>query len=357
MTGVPQPTLPRFEPIETDRLVVRPVRASDVDALWLRRNDAETAAYQAWDVPYERSRAERLIEAVLALDATPPPDGWFQLMVDDRATGRNVGDLALHTTFAGRCAEIGYTVDAATRGTGVATEAAAALARWCFEVLGASRVSAQMHPDNVASIRVAEHIGMVFEGHTRNSFWVDRHDGGADNSDDWLYGMTPDSWRAWNERPRHAPATVQLTEIDHTNVLDALELETHRSQRAYVSPMDRSIAVAWQPGPHEGADVVPWPRLIEADGELVGFVMVAEPTDTMPEAYLWRLLIDRMHQRRGIGALVLDIVVEQARRWGAPHLDVSWAEGPGSPEPFYRRAGFRPTGEVEDDEIVARLEL
>jgi len=91
------------------------------------------------------------------------------------------------------------------------------------------------------------------------------------------------------------------------------------------------------------------------DGELVGFVMLAERTARHPEPYLWRLLVDRRHQRRGIGDRVLDLLVDRLRRAGAPSLLVSWVPGRGSPAPFYLRRGVRPTGVVDDGEIGARL--
>lgn len=349
--------LPRFEPIETDRLLIRPVRADDVDALWLRRNDETTAQYQAWDVPYPRERAQGLIDAIVELDGTPPGDGWLQLSVDDVDTGTPVGDLALHLTFEGRVAELGWTISADARGRGLATEAAGSLAAWCFDTLGVSRVSAQMHPDNAASARVAEHLGMVYEGRSRNSYWVDRADGTAENTDDVIYAMTPDDWTAWNERSRSAPSVVELVEIDHTRVDAALGLATHHSQRTLVAPMEVSLVQAAHPRPHEGDPVVPWQRLIEADGEIVGYVLVAAPTERFPTPYLWRFLIDRIHQRRGIGRLVLDIVAEQCRAWGATDLEVSWMPGPGSPEPLYRQFGFEPTGKVEHGEIHGRATL
>ncbi len=356
-TAGPRRPVPRFEAIETERLVLRNVCADDVDALWQRRNDEATASFQAWDVPYPRERAEELVMSIVALDGTPPGDGWFQIAVDDRASGDAVGDLALHLTFDGRCAEIGYTFAPAGRGRGWATEAAAALAEWCFESVGVSRMSAQLHPENRASARVAERIGMVFEGHTRNSYWLDRNDGTAENSDDWLYGMTRDEWDAWRRRPQVAPTEVRLVEITHENVRTVLDLATHRSQRRFASTTAESIADAFAPEPYEGAPADPWPRAVEADGELVGFTMVARPTATMPEAYLWRLLVDRLHQGRGIGRRVVELVIDQVGRWGAPALETSWVPGPGSPEPLYRSMGFEPTGEVEDGEIVGRLEL
>ena len=103
--------------------------------------------------------------------------------------------------------------------------------------------------------------------------------------------------------------------------------------------------------------MVPWPRIVHADGEAVGFVMMQEPTTTHPDAYLWRLLIDRMHQRRGIGKRVVQAVIDQAREWDCSALSVSWVPGVGSPEPMYLAVGFEPTGEIDDGEVVARLQL
>lgn len=354
--AVPARTLPRFEPLATERLVLRPVRTEDAPSLALRRSDPTVAGLQSWDVPYPADAAHSLIDELAALDGVPPGDGWFQVTVttDD---GTIVGDVALHLTFDGRCAELGYTFAREHRRRGYATEATAAMAAWCFETLGVSRVSANMHPDNVASARVAEALGMTYEGTSPAAYWVDHHDGSSANSDDVHYGMTGEQWRAWRDRPLTPPIEVALVGLDPDNVRELLELRTHRSQEDLVSPMSGSLADAL--GHLSGGDgrVVPWPRAIAADGELVGFVMLAEPTGRRPDTYLWRLLIDRLHQRRGVGRRVLDAVIAQARDWDSPAVTVSWAPGPGSPEPFYRRAGFVPTGKVHDGEIQARLDL
>ena len=92
-------------------------------------------------------------------------------------------------------------------------------------------------------------------------------------------------------------------------------------------------------------------------GELVAFAMLAKITEAHPEPYLWRLLVDRLHQRRGIGQRVLDLVVEQCREWGAETLLTSWNPERGTPEPFYLAYGFEPTGNIVDDEVEARLTI
>ncbi len=348
--------IPRFEPIETERLRIRPVQPGDVDALQQRRSDPTTAEFQAWDVPYPLDRAQALIDDVVALDATPPGDGWFQVTLVERSTDAIVGDLAVHATFDARCAELGWTLDVDARGKGYATEAVTALAAWCVELLGVSRVSATMHPDNHSSARVAERVGMVFEGIAENAFWLDRHDGTAENSHDLRYAMTADQWRAWRERPQSPAGEVHLVPIEPGNITQLETLRTHRSQERLVAPMAASMFDAVSHLVSDSA-AVPWLRGVRADGEMVGFVMLAEPTAERLDAYLWRLLIDRMHQRRGVGRQVLDAVVAQAKAWDAPALTVSWMPGPGSPEPFYLGYGFHPTGTNDHGEIDARLDL
>lgn len=68
-------------------------------------------------------------------------------------------------------------------------------------------------------------------------------------------------------------------------------------------------------------------------------------------------MIDRCHQRRGIGRRVLDLVVDVVGAWGHHELDVSYVPGVGSPEPLYLGYGFVPTGNIIDGEIEARLQL
>jgi diamine N-acetyltransferase len=73
--------------------------------------------------------------------------------------------------------------------------------------------------------------------------------------------------------------------------------------------------------------------------------------------WLWRLMIGATHQRQGIGTAALAAAVDEVRARGGTELYTSWVPGHNGPEPFYRQLGFLPTGEIDDDEIVARLAL
>jgi diamine N-acetyltransferase len=94
---------------------------------------------------------------------------------------------------------------------------------------------------------------------------------------------------------------------------------------------------------------------VAADGEVVGFVMLALPRAHDPRWYLWRLLVDARHQGRGVGRRAVGLVADRVRTGGGRELFTSWVPGDGSPEGFYRRLGFAPTGEVEEGEVVAVL--
>ncbi|MET0843808.1 MAG: GNAT family N-acetyltransferase [Mycetocola sp.] len=59
--------------------------------------------------------------------------------------------------------EVGYHVRAELQGLGYATEAAAACRVFATDVLEAAHLVAIIHPDNTASKRVAEKIGLEFE--------------------------------------------------------------------------------------------------------------------------------------------------------------------------------------------------
>ena len=339
-----------FEPIRTARLLLRAPRTEDADALYERHNDPRVAALQDWPTPYSRERAEGLIASCIA-EGGPTDGEWWMVTVADPDDTEVLGDLPLHMSNGMRTAEIGYTLAAEHWGKGYAVEAVDTLVDHLFDTYPLTRIFGMLHPDNRASAQVLERTGFLFEGHTRLSYWL-----GDDNSDDWIYGLLRPDREAWKNRPRTRPNEVRLVEVTHDNVTEVLALATHRSQQAFVAPMAKSLARALVGHVEDdGTEVEAWHRAIEADGELAGFVMVA--LRGAKEPFLWRLLIDRMHQRRGVASMAMDLVEDEMRSRGHETLLTSYHQGRGSPEPFYRARGYEPTGEVEGGEVVARKAL
>lgn len=345
-----------FTPLTTERLLLRPARVSDTDALFERRADPIVSELQDWPMPYSRERAEAQIAKTTAEDAPSVNGGWM-LTIADHADSIIYGDINIFLEDEGHTSGVGYSITPAYWGRGFASEALTGVVDWLFDVQGVSRAYAMLHPDNYRSARVLETCGFVYEGRMRNACWVE-----AEVSDDLIYGLTPTQRSEWNSRPRTPPSTVELVEPYPKGLRRVIELGTHRSQERMVAPIAVSLAQVAVPPYEEGFDgkpgdprVVPWPRIVHADGEPVGFVLLQEPTEANPEPYLWRLLVDRMHQRRGIGKRVIEAIIDQARAWGSEAISVSWVPGVGSPEPLYLSMGFVPTGEIEDGEVVGRL--
>lgn len=315
------------------------------------RNDPDVATYQDWQTPYSMEDAEKVVSALVVMEG-PKDKEWWMAVIADPDTDEALGDLAVHLSWEGRTAEVGYTLTKAHWGRGYAIEALSAMVEYLFEDLGVTRQFGMLHPHNPASAMVLERTGFLFEGHTRLSFWL-----GDEVSDDWIYGLTRPDWETWCNRKRFQPDKVGLIDITTENERIVSKLSTHRTQEEFVAPMLASFTDALFPDVVDGAPVIPWMRAIVADDEIVGFVMLALRSEHHPEPFLWRLLVDRLHQRRGIGGRVLDLIREECLNRGDRTLLTSWAEGKGSPRPFYLRNGFEPTGRIVDEETEARKRL
>jgi RimJ/RimL family protein N-acetyltransferase len=93
--------------------------------------------------------------------------GWRSVL--DRATGQWLGFVGLNFVapeldgFAPDQVEIGWSLVRSAWGHGYATEGARPALDEGFERVGLDRVVARLQPANLASIRVAEKIGMSFE--------------------------------------------------------------------------------------------------------------------------------------------------------------------------------------------------
>ena len=335
--------------IRTQRLRLRLLREADVPVFVEYRNDPRLAEYQAWELPFSAESGEAIAAEQAQRDHVAEGE-WTTMVVE--LDGTQIGDVVANLHHGGGVAEIGYTLMPEYQGKGYASEAAGALVDHLI-ARGVQRIEASLDVRNVPSMRVLEAIGLQFECIAKLAFcwrgeWVD----------DLRYSMTAAERAAWVARPRHAPETVELVDITPDDARAWTRVVTHYSQRQLVSPIANSFTDALFPELIDGAPVLPWLRGIVADGERAGFMMVAAVTDAHPEPYLWRFMLDRNHQRRGIGARALDQLFSLLREQGNTSIFTSYVAGvPGTPEPFYRGLGFVPTGEMDDDETVARLTL
>lgn len=145
-----------------------------------------------------------------------------------------------------------------------------------------------------------------------------------------------------------APA-IELQAITPALRLSVVGLEVAPEQRRFVGPVEHYLELC------EREDS-PWrPFAVLERGEVVGFAMHGvDPDDDT--AWIGGLVIDRVHQRRGFGRAVVDMLVARAAAAGRASA-LSYEPANTVARTLYRRAGFLETGEREGDEVVARRPL
>ena len=145
-------------------------------------------------------------------------------------------------------------------------------------------------------------------------------------------------------------AAVSLREISKETVRKICNLKVSDDQNKFVAPNAVSIAEAYF---YEEA----WFRAIYADNTPMGFLMLYDDRKK-PEYFLWRMMIDTRFQGMGFGKKAMSLLIDHVKSLpNAAELLTSCVPGDGSPEEFYLNLGFILTGDIEDGEVVMRLEL
>ncbi|MGH4010731.1 MAG: GNAT family N-acetyltransferase, partial [Pseudonocardiaceae bacterium] len=169
----------RLGPVQVaaGQIALRPVRLRD-GAAWSRLRLRDEAYLRPWEPEAEGSWAER--STTMA---------WPVICSGQRATARRgqalpftitldgqlVGQLTLGNVVRGalRSAWVGYWVESAAAGGGIATGAVALAVDHAFGPVGLHRVEATVRPENVASLRVLAKLGFRDEGLLRRYLEVD----------------------------------------------------------------------------------------------------------------------------------------------------------------------------------------
>jgi RimJ/RimL family protein N-acetyltransferase len=149
--------------LETARLRLRQWRDGDLELLVRLNRDPRVVRYLT---PGGRPLSRAETEAQLARFRRHWDEHGFGLWAaEERASGRLVGriGLAYHRLWPTE-PEVGWKLDPDVWGRGYATEGGAASLRHAFETLGAARVVSIVHPENAASIRVMERLGLSLDG-------------------------------------------------------------------------------------------------------------------------------------------------------------------------------------------------
>jgi RimJ/RimL family protein N-acetyltransferase len=177
-----------FDRIESERLILRRFRDSDLAPFVAYRNDPEVARYQSWD-SFDEQEARAFIRE-MASDQPGVPGEWFQFAVESKASGGLVGDCALQVDGQEPYrAELGFSLAREHQRKGYASEAVSRLLDYAFEELNLHRIVAIADCRNKPSWTLLERVGLRQEGHFHQSVWFK-----GEWSDEYLYAVLKDEW-------------------------------------------------------------------------------------------------------------------------------------------------------------------
>jgi ribosomal-protein-alanine N-acetyltransferase len=158
--------------VETGRLIIRPYRLADGDAVW-RVVSREEIYRTTYAIPrdYPRSRVDWWIAYV---ENARKHGTGYEFGMFEKDGGAYVGNCGLINVNPNlQSAAITYHVAPERWGRGYATEGTAAMLLLAFEGLGLYRVSGRCMRCNPASRRVMEKLGFLYEGTGRAEIYKD----------------------------------------------------------------------------------------------------------------------------------------------------------------------------------------
>ncbi|MDD4797359.1 MAG: GNAT family N-acetyltransferase [Eubacteriales bacterium] len=180
--------------LNSQELILRPFVESDADDLYEYLCRPEVVRYEPYGVQTRRQCHE------WAAQRARQDCFWAVCQKDG---GKLIGNLYFQRQepFEWNTWELGYVFNSAYWGRGYATQAARCLLRHAFEQLDAHRVVAQCNPENTASWRLLERLGMRREGHfLQNASFDSDAQGNPIWLDTFLYAILDTEW---GEPTRH----------------------------------------------------------------------------------------------------------------------------------------------------------
>ena len=176
-----------FPVLTTEQLVLRRTLLTDAPDVLIFRGDPYV---QRFNGPVFENAAE--VEALIhALDSEYFEKSGICWGVTRKNEDRVIGLFGFHHwSKHHRRAEVGYDLNRADWGQGIAAEALRAIIQFGFVQMNLNRIYAGTIADNHESVRLLERLGFVREGTRRSFSWEDDgtfHDGA-------MYGILQHEW-------------------------------------------------------------------------------------------------------------------------------------------------------------------
>jgi RimJ/RimL family protein N-acetyltransferase len=146
--------------LQSERLILREYRLEDFNAFASHFADPKSAAYLAL---VDRDAALSIFSSQAGL-WTIQGAGWWAVEV--RETGQLAGNVGAFFREGAATIELGWNTYRALWGQGFASEAAELAMNYALEVRREPKIRALIDPGNKPSLRVAQHLGLIYEAET-----------------------------------------------------------------------------------------------------------------------------------------------------------------------------------------------
>lgn len=148
--------------LETDRLILRPMRMRDAQDLFDYARDPQVSRHVLWDAHASIRDSRQFLRGAIRQYRKGQPSSFAITLKD---SGRMIGTVGfMWINLDHLSAEVGYSLSRDYWNQGIMTEALRAVIAFGFDTLRLNRIEAQHETDNPASGRVMAHVGMQYEG-------------------------------------------------------------------------------------------------------------------------------------------------------------------------------------------------
>jgi RimJ/RimL family protein N-acetyltransferase len=151
-------------PIETPRLIIRPLRETDEEALLAYQSNADVVRYLPWP-QRDRAAVREALAVAVTRDHFVHEGDYLAVAIELKNSGDVIGQLnAMYRSEVHQHAEVGYVLNPAFGGVGLASEATTALVDALFATGTFHRLSMRIDARNARSLALATRIGFRNEG-------------------------------------------------------------------------------------------------------------------------------------------------------------------------------------------------
>ncbi len=143
-----------MDKLYTKRLLIRPMQETDIFHVHEILKDKETMKFFI-EGPYSLNKVKEIVNR--------NHKEFRHFVVCLRSSNRVIGKISYHDWEQPKSKEIGWIFNPNTTGRGYCTEAANAIKEYAFTSSDINKIVAVTQPDNVASVKVCEKMGMHIE--------------------------------------------------------------------------------------------------------------------------------------------------------------------------------------------------